>query len=205
MTSTGKIGIALAASLMVATGSTAFASPVGTETGPNLVTNGSFESTSSISGSGWTVSGFIAEGFDYFVDTNPADAQDGVHSFAGGGIGTPGYISQNIATEIGVSYNVHLWLANHSGFASDTEIQVLWGGNVVYSATDILGFGYSEIVIDPWATSTITELSIGLRDDAFFLNIDNISVRQTSAVSEPATLALLGLGLAGLGALRRRR
>ena len=128
--------------------------------------------TSTIAGSDWTVSGaFIAEGFDYFIDTNPADAQSGTHSFAGGAIGGLGFISQHIATAIGMNYNIHLWLANLSGFADNTAIQVLWGGNVVYSAADIPGFGYNEIVIDPIATSTSTTLSIGLQDDSFFLNV----------------------------------
>src|SRR5205823_13783970 len=113
--------------------------------------------------------------FDYFIDTVPADAQSGTHSFAGGGIGAPGFISQTIPTLPGVSYNIHLWLANLSGFSGDTEIRVLWGGNLVYSATDILGFGYREILIDPIARGTTTQLSIGLRDDSFFLNVDNIS------------------------------
>ena len=78
----------------------------------------------------------------------------------------------------------------------------MWGGNLVYSATDIPGFGYTHIVIDPLATSTSTTLSIGLRDDAFFLNIDNVSVRQ---IPEPASLALLLGGLAAAGLSRRRR
>ncbi len=199
------VPLAMVAALALVTSFSTHAGLVANETGPNLVTNGGFESTSGISGSGWTPSGFLLEGFDYFVDSNPADAHSGSRSFAGGGIGAPGFISQNIATVAGQSYNIHLWLANLSGFSGGTTIQVLWGGNLVYSASNILGFGYNEIVIDPLATSATTMLSIGLRDDSFFLNVDDISVRRVAAVPEPATLALLGLGFAGLGFSRRKQ
>ena len=37
------------------------------------------------------------------------------------------------------------------------------------------------------------------------LGVDNIEARQTTTVPEPATLALFGLGLAGIGAMRRRK
>jgi len=207
----GKIGVGLASALIAAMCTTSLAGPVSDETGPDLVTNGSFESTSVVAGSGWTASGFFAEGFDYFIDVNPADAQSGTHSFAGGGIGALGFISQDIPTVLGQNYNIHLWLANPSGFSDGTAIEVLWGGDLVYSASDILGFSYQEIVIDPAATSTTMALSIGLRDDSFFLNVDNISVRQVSVnqVPEPGTLALLLGTLAVItmapGALRLRQ
>ena len=124
--------------LVLLTSPNSFAGPL--ETGPNLVTNGGFEATADTTtpGFGWLVSGaFLLEGFDYFVDTNAPDAQSGSHSFAGGAIGALGFISQDIATVIGTNYNIHIWLANLSGFADGTAIQVSWDGNVVYSATDI--------------------------------------------------------------------
>jgi len=176
-------------------------SSVAVAAGPQLVTNGSFEATSTIAGSGWTPSGFIAEGFDFLIDTNPADAQSGIHSFAGGAIGAPGFISQNLMTIPAQLYDIRLWLANFSGFAGDTEIQVRWGGQLVYDATDSLGSGYREIVIDRAATTATTTLAIGLRDDAFFLKVDTISVR---SVPEPTTLALL-LGAFCAASLSRRR
>jgi hypothetical protein len=198
-----RAGLACAMVSAMAVATVASAGPVRAEIGPNLVRNGSFEDTSVIAGSQWAASGFIAEGFDYFIDLNPADAEQGTHSFAGGAIGGFGFISQSIPTIVGGNYNIHLWLANLSGFSDGTAFEVLWGGRIVYSATDILGFGYREIVIDPIANSATTVLSIGTRDDSFFLNVDNISVRQV--VPEPATIALLFAGLAAAGLSRRRR
>jgi len=196
------LGIAVATAIVVAMSSATNAGLVAKEAGPNLVKDPGFEDTASLGASPWTASGFIFEGFDYMVDLSAGDAHSGTHSFAGGGIGAPGFISQTLATRVGANYNIHLWLANLSGFSSDTEIQVMWGSNLVYSATDIAGFSYKEIVIDPIATSTSTTLAIGLRDDSFFLNIDDISVRQ---IPEPASLALLLGGLAATAMSRRRR
>ena len=138
------LGIGLACAAAAALGSVASAGPISAEFGPNLVTNGGFEATSVIAGSGWTPSGFIGEGFDYFIDTNPADAQTGTHSFAGGGIGAPGFISQTLATNPGSHYNIDLWLANLSGFADGTAIQVLWGGN-----TRLFGKRHPRVRLSP--------------------------------------------------------
>ena len=84
MNSKRTVGVALAFALVTATGSVALAGPVVFEHGPNLVSNGGFEASSTTAGNGWTASGFASEGFDYFIDTSPANAHSGNNSFAGG-------------------------------------------------------------------------------------------------------------------------
>ena len=63
-------------------------------------------------------------------------------------------------------------------------------------------------MIDPQATASLTTLELRLRNDNGFLELDDISVRAVGAVSavpEPANLALLGAGLLGMVAARRRK
>lgn len=197
------VGAAVFASLMSFGNAPVVGAPITSETGPNLVSNPGFEDTTQVTGSGWAATGFLFEGFDYFVDTDPANAHSGNHSFAGGGIGQPGYLSQVLATIPGRSYNIHVWLGNLAGFADNTLFEIWWDGNLVHSQSNILGFSYNEIFVDPVASTSLTELRFGLQNDAAYLNIDDVSVRLV--VPLPATLALLAIGCAAGALIRRRR
>ncbi len=171
---------------------TALAGPVVNELGPNLVTNGGFETGDF---SGWTAS----------VDPTFSGV-DGVAAHSGsfgaffGDVGIPGSISQSIATLAGASYNIHFWL--RSDGAAPNALEVLWSGTSVYSVIDFGSLGYSEFVIDPLATGGLTTLTLLARSDNGFLEVDDISVR---LVPEPISLALLAPGLLGIVLVRRRK
>lgn len=200
--------LAFGAAMMAGISGT-FAGPVVWEVGPNLVTNGGFE-TGDLTG--WTT-------FDInhpFVDCDPASARTGSCSFAGSEVGSGGYIVQDIPTDVGESYNIHLWLANSSAAFAGNGVVVVWN-SFVYTAFDIEGSGYQEIVIDPVATSTSSKLKIGLLDARNplprsialpdgRLHIDDIAVRKVSAtasVPEPASFALVLTGIVLLLLSRR--
>ena len=180
------------AAVAFAFGATVAATALADEIGANLVTNGGFETGDF---TGWSAT------------VNPSfSGVDGLAAHSGnfgayfGEIGTPGSISQSFATLAGSYYSIHLWL--RSDGLTPNSLQVLWGGTNVYSASNLGAFAYTEIVLDPRATAGLTTLELRARNDAGFLEVDDISV---SAVPEPTSFALLGAGLLGIVAARRRK
>jgi len=158
----------------------------------NLVNNGGFESGLT----GWTPSNFILQGFDYGID---GIAHSGANAFFGGAVGDLGFLSQSITTVPGTSYVLTFWTQS-SGFF-ENEFQASINGSVRLDETDVPIGGYMRQTLVFEATGASTSLQFGFRDDGFAFHLDDVSV----SIPEPASLALLALGLAGVGFVRRRQ
>jgi|SRR5579862_7075577 len=158
----------------------------------NLVSNGGFESGLT----GWTVSNFFLQGFDYGIDNQ---SHSGTSAFYGGAIGDLGFLTQTIATAAGRDYSVQFWTQSDGFF--ENAFQVAANGTVLLSETDIPIGNYVQQTVFFQATGASTTLQFGFRDDAGFIHLDDV----VASVPEPATFALFGVGLLGLCWTRRPR
>lgn len=157
----------------------------------NLLSNAGFETGDF---SGWTQIGNT--GFSGVQC--PGGVPEGNCDAFFGPIGSLGGIQQTIATQIGAMLNISFVFQPDGG--SPSEFKVIFGGQTLLDLVNPGPSGFQTFNFTAQATGASTALSFEFRDDPGFLFLDNVSV-----VPEPGTLALLGLGFAGIGWAKRRK
>ena len=182
----------LSAASLAAAVSFAIAAPASA----NIVTNGSFETGDF---TGWTQSGNTGFTGVECPGAPFAGPGDGNCDVFAGPIGSVGTLSQILSTQVGARYVIRFDFRPDGGTPSD--FSAFFGAVPLFSVVDPPGSAYQVLEFSAVATAASTTLACNFRDDPGFLFLDSVS----AVVPEPMTLALFGAGLAGLGAMRRRR
>jgi PEP-CTERM motif len=159
---------------------------------PNLVTNPGFETGHM---TGWSGNGA-------FTDTNfDEGSNSGSYAAYFGRIGSLDSISQTVATTPGESYTFSFYFASDGG--TPNEFQAYFGDTQVFESQNAPAFSYTLESFTVAATDINTTIMFSGQNDPGWQALDDVSVTAND-VPEPATLAVLGSALFGLGTLRRR-
>ena len=158
-----------------------------------LVTNGGFETGDF---SGWSESGAI--GSVYGVDS--AGPRNGNYSAYFGASSPPAFIAQTLATTAGQQYLVSFYF-DRSPLTTGGSFSASLGG-VEFYAGPAGTFAFAQVTQTVTALSDNAVLRFEVDNVGDFYTLDSVSV---TAVPEPASAALLLVGLITVGRLARRR
>ncbi len=162
------------------------------------IQNGSFESGDF---SSWVQSGNTAFTTVLNQPYNGLSAQSGSDYAVLGPVGSDGVLSQGFADRAGQTLQISFWLESDGGLQNDFSAS--FDGATLVRLSNAGAFGWTEYSADVTATGQ-DSLSFAFRDDPGYLALDDIVVAPVSQIPEPATLALLPLGLLAVSRLRRK-
>lgn len=176
----------------------------------DLIVNGGFEDPNIPSGTfqilgsipGWTA---LVGGIE--IQDNVAGAPFQGNQFVELDANFNSTMQQLVATSAGTNYVLQFAYSPRPGVTSTSNpVEVIWNGTVIATLTGngASGTVWAEYSYLVQATSSLSDLrfrAVGISDSLG----GYIDAVRLNAVPEPSTLGLLGLGLAGIAALRRRR
>ena len=187
----------------------------------NLVTNGNFSSTCADASFCTYSSGNSTGVTDWTVGSGSVDLITGYWQSppAGGNSidldgNSPGSIYTTFATITGQTYLVTFEVSGNPDGGDPSKLGIVAAAansqnfSFTTGANNHTAMNYEQVTFQftaTAATTTLTFTSANTGNSPYGVVLGNIDVAAAHAVPEPITLSLMGAGLAGIGALRRRR